>query len=836
MSFRFLPFILLLHLLFPLQVSGQGEIRGRIVTDEGEGLAGANVTLLVQPLYENVRGAVTDGNGEFVFTGLRLVEHKIRASFVGYSTVELSVLPGAPQSESFVIVLARAAIQSDPIVVIASRSDPIEGAVTTSSITARQLDELPQMQDTPMHLSSRPSITSYTESGNGIGYTYMSMRGFGQRRIAVSINGIAQNDPETFDVFWINFFDLEDVVSDIQVQRGASGSVYGSTGVGGAINIVTDPFTPFPKINVEVGRGSFGTAKYGMSASSGLLGDRLVLFGKASRLETNGYRDWSWSKFWRFFGGARLIGDRSSLTIQGFGGRQNDALTYLGIPKAANTVAVGDGFGGLIDRRSNPSSAAQEVERFHQPHLHLRHRHSFDDGLELDQTLFAVKGKGYFDFDASFRSANYLRLPDSFVGGSNRDQPLFIARNDITPQSVLFRAFLDQWQIGWQPKLEIDRGKSKSLIGLEARLHRSLKWGRIQSSDIIPDDYVGDSDYRVYSFRAEKLVSSVFASHQRQLSTTVSLKAELLGTAKRYRVYDEDFFNTEFSKPYLFVNPRVGINVRPSESLSAYASIAFSQREPRLKALYDGEEAGAGFQPLFQTDDNGDFDYGKPVVKAEKLLNGETGFRYSTRRAFAAVNLYLMEFRDEIVPSGGLDQFGIPRTGNADKTRHLGVELETRMEIHPTTEWYLSLMRSRNRFSEFVEYGFDGVGRDRSGNPIAGFPDQAGYSSLTLRKSGLSLIASITFAGRQFIDNSAGILATGEQVKDLELDAYWHAGLSLRYHFEDASLLRGLDLSVDVNNLTDRSILLAGNEGFGVAQFYPYAGRHVYARMRYNFN
>ena len=69
------------------------------------------------------------------------------------------------------------------------------------------------VQDIPNYLSQLPSTTFYSENGNGIGYNYLSIRGFDQRRISVSINGIPQNDPEDHNVYWLDFPDL------LQVQN-----------------------------------------------------------------------------------------------------------------------------------------------------------------------------------------------------------------------------------------------------------------------------------------------------------------------------------------------------------------------------------------------------------------------------------------------------------------------------------------------------------------------------------------------------------------------------------------------------------------------------------------
>jgi len=74
--------------------------------------------------------------------------------------------------------------------------------------------------DVPTLLNELPNVHTWSLAGNGIGYSYLSIRGFPQERIAVTVNGIPLNDPETHMVYWIDMPDLMESVEDIQVQRG----------------------------------------------------------------------------------------------------------------------------------------------------------------------------------------------------------------------------------------------------------------------------------------------------------------------------------------------------------------------------------------------------------------------------------------------------------------------------------------------------------------------------------------------------------------------------------------------------------------------------------------
>ena len=811
----------------------ESQISGR-VTDE-QGLPLASATVVLQTDGHPRRGAATDREGTFEFDNVEPGRYELIVSFVGYSSEARPVNAQSGRRVSVEIALRIQTLPQEEVVVTASRARRTLNPITFSNMTARELDEQPSMKDLPVLLSSLPSITHYSENGNGIGYSTMRMRGFDQRRLAVSINGIPQNDPEDFNVFWVNFFDLQGAVEDIQIQRGAGSSFYGPTAIGGAINMVAKPYVPYPYIEAEVGLGTYDTRRYTIEANTGTIGGEFVVFGRFSRLLTDGYRDWSWSEFYRYFVGAAWNGDNSSVTLQSYGGPQLDGLAFSGIPKAANEATIIDAFGTEVDRRYNFSSFTEDVEDFHQPHIELLHDWDVSTRTRLHQALFWVKGEGYFDFGGTFRSPEYLRLPESYrdLTEAERSLPLFIVAPDV---QLLFRAYLDQWQVGWLPHVTIRHARGESTIGAEARLHRSLRWGRIQEASGIPEALVGeDDDVRVYSFRGEKVISSIYGRHLTRLGEILALQADVQITYRYYRVFDEAFFGTDFKKPYAFVNPRLGITLYPERPFSAYASVALAHREPRLKSLYDGEEAGAGFQPRFRRGSDGAFDYDEPLVDAERLVDFEVGAELNRPRIRAVVNGFWMEFENEIVPSGGLDQFGVPRTGNADRARHVGLELESTLRAAPWLDIFGNATFSRNRFIRFMEFvpGSDGQTTEtvRDGKPIAGFPDRIGNLGAAVRKDGATLRIGLKYAGKQYIDNSGGILPDGLTSDNLVVDPYVLMNATLHY---EPPFARGLRLALDVNNVLDQKVLLYGNVGPSGPQFFPTATRHVLFSVRYS--
>ncbi len=816
----------------------------------GAPLPGANVLLRDPATGTRRYGTATDSTGAFALRGVTPGRYRLTVSFVGYARHAESLALPAGATIRDTIALRAQSLPGNEVVVTARRARRALAPVTVSNLTAGEIDRRLGVKDLPSLLSETPSTTFHSQNGNGIGYSSLRIRGFDQRRLAVSINGVPQNDPEDFNVFWVNLYGLEPSIEDVQVQRGAGASTYGSVGIGGAINIVTDPFESEPYVRSRIGAGSFDTRRLSVTANSGLLGDRYVLNARFSRVTSDGYRRNAWADFNRFFGGLARYGERSTLKIQAFGGIQKDGLAFFGIPKSANEDET--------SRRQNPSAATDATERFHPPQLHLSHKWQVARNGTLDQTAFWIKGDGYFDFGGTFRSADFLRLPADFsVDGDmltdpERQLPLFLVDEDLPPDGIILRGNLDQNQIGWIPTLVYDHGTTKTTVGAEARLHRSLRWGRIQeASDVIPDAVVGsDVEHRLWQFRGEKIITSAFGAHRFRPAPSLAVEADLNVTWRRYRFYDEKTFDREdmrsrsFTTPYVFVNPRVGATLYPDRSLSAYASVAWAHREPRLTQLYEGQEGPAGATPQFEQRSDGSFNYDEPLIKPEQLLDLEIGGGLERHTYRLSATLFWMEFWDEIVPSGAVTQFGKPKTGNAERTRHAGLEVEGTVRLLP--RWTVSgnAMLARTRFVDFTEYrsvGGETVALERDGNPIASSPEQLANLRTAYGWRGLTAALTAQVVGRQYVDNSGGSTAAPtddggvvlEERDALTIAPYALLDASLTYEAPPTSTFDGLQLQLKVDNLLDAKVLQHGFRGVGGPRFYPAATRGLFVELQY---
>ncbi|MFA5835019.1 MAG: TonB-dependent receptor [Bacteroidota bacterium] len=654
----------------------------------------------------------------------------------------------------------------DPVLVTGTTAKERETPVTFTNLHKGLIEQRYSMQDVPVMLAELPSMISYSDGGNGIGYNYIFLRGFDQRRLSIMVNGVPQNDPEDHNVYWIDFPDLLASSSNVQVQRGAGSAFYGPPAIGGSVNITTNPFEykPYAKFETMFGFQEYGEGpqtlpltmkKFSASYNSGLIENTYMFYGRLGKMQSNGYRNHSSFEAGSYFLGMLRFDQNITTRVHLFGGPLTDQLVYSGLPKWTNNDkklrrlnlsywdvdSTGKNFGYTTVRRP------QENEGFNQPHYEVLNEWKISETQKLHNTLFYYDSHGYFDYDGSWADASLLRV-DSLHGFA--PTPLI--------QNAIIRGGVDLIQWGWLPRYELTHERGELTYGGEYRYHHGSHWGKIQYAEGLPANF--DPDYRFYQYDAVKHMASVYMTENYKVQEDMTLMANIQFAFNQYRVENEKFLRNSFTVPYYFVNPRLGLNYNMSEEWNMYVSFGYTSREPRLRNLYAAEDAYFGALPAFSADTAGGktkYDFDKPIAKPEQLLNLEYGAGYKTNEIQLNGNLYWMEFTDELIKSGQVDIFGNPVYGNAPRTRHLGFEVDG--TIQPFEYFIVSgnVSLSTNyivTFSSVDSVSNNVVYKTKlDNNPIAGFPDITANLRLTYQQEGLSTSLIAKHVGSFYTDN-----------------------------------------------------------------------------------
>ncbi|MFM7725625.1 MAG: TonB-dependent receptor plug domain-containing protein, partial [Flavobacteriales bacterium] len=187
-------------------------------------------------------------------------------------------------------------------------------------------------QDIPYVLRLTPSLVATSDAGAGVGYTGLWIRGSDPARVNVTINGVALNDSESQQVFWVNTPDLTTSASSIQVQRGIGTSTNGAGSFGGSIRIDTRGVRTSPYLESSNAAGSFGTWKNNLTFGTGMLKSGWILEGRLSQITSDGYVDRASSLLRSYFGELAKYSSKGSFKLTAFGGKEITYQSWNGTP------------------------------------------------------------------------------------------------------------------------------------------------------------------------------------------------------------------------------------------------------------------------------------------------------------------------------------------------------------------------------------------------------------------------------------------------------------------------------------------------------------------------
>lgn len=710
------------------------------------------------------------------------------------------------------------------VVVTESRYDSTT-QMNVTNITYEELQLREPDLELPLLLQNIPGVFAYSDAGNGLGYTYLKIRGFDQRRVGVLFNGIPFNDPEDHQIWWVDLPDLGASIQDIQVQRGVTNSVGGMTAIGGTVNIVSRDLTDRPQGLMSVDFGSYGTQRQMLQYQTGRLnGSGFKSYLRLSRQETDGYRDRSGHDGWGVFWSGQYDADRTSTRVNIYSGREVTHHAWDAVPESVLRV----------NRRANLETYHNAVDDFRQPHYELHNTWFVADNVQLTNRLYHIRGEGFYEnYKADERADSYAL---DFAPG--------IA--DSTELDVIRRKWVRKEHTGWVPNLEWRQGAGRLLLGGDWYTFHSDHWGNVMWAEgFTPEDFVDGPRYHEYT--GDKDQYSLYAN-QRWTFGALTATADLHYQHKKYAFMQNEVghftgdLRNAYTVEYDFFNPKGALKFDAGRvaggALQLYGSAGVNHREPTDGELFDtwsgGDDLGA--EPLFATrrevlGSGGAVDHvewSDPYVKEERVVDWEAGFAWRTSAVAVSVGGYLMDFTDEIVPYGGVNDDGSSIRGNAGRTSHKGVEVEVRARVAENHTLSVAASRSWDVFEEFIFHDWDGAVYDYGGNPIALFPEHLLMANWETRwNTDLRTRLRVRNTGRQQLDNTGAADRTIDPWTTVDVSVWLDLGAAV-------PALRGTSGFVHVRNLADTAYETWGY-WYEENYYTPAAGRNFVIGVDYAF-
>ena len=410
--------VLFLGIILSCVTLAQTTLSGKVTdANTGEALIGATV------IYGKGMGTATDFDGNYSIS-LHKGERSIQVSYVGYKVISQVV---TITGESQILDFKLKTILLNEVQVVADIAIDRETPVAFSTIPMKKINEELASQDIPMVLNSTPGVYA-TQSGGGDGDARITIRGFNQRNVAVMIDGIPVNDMENGWVYWSNWFGLDAVTSNIQVQRGLGASKIAIPSVGGTMNILTRGIGNKAGGTVKQSVGSFGRLRTSLGYNSGRLENGWGYTLAGSYKKGNGFIDETWSEGFFYYAKIQKEIGNHILSLSAMGAPQkhgqrsykSDIATYWNRAqqayKADSINGVFKGFKhyyqeaikynkhwGYLDRWTinsngdtihNNETLNTKQNYYHKPQFSLRDFWTVNDKFYVSNILYASIGHG----------------------------------------------------------------------------------------------------------------------------------------------------------------------------------------------------------------------------------------------------------------------------------------------------------------------------------------------------------------------------------------------------------------------------------------------------------
>lgn len=650
-------------------------------------------------------------------------------------------------------------------------------------------------QDLPFILENTPSVVVHADAGIGVGYTGIRIRGTDATRINFTLNGIPYNDPESMGTFFVNIPDFSSSVNSIQIQRGVGTSTNGAGAFGASVNLMTNDYHPKSYVTLQNSAGSFNSLKNNVVFGSGLINNRFTIDGRMSSITSDGYIDRASSDLKSFFLSATYWGDKSSLRLNVFSGKEKTYQAWYGVPQELLAT----------NRTFNPAGTEKadapydnQTDNYKQTHYQLFYNKNIMGNWKWNTAFYLTTGRGYYE--------------EYKAGVDYEDYQIDIENKINVPADLVRRRWLDNHFFGQIAAISYVDSLNDLTIGGGWSVYDGLHFGTLPylSTTLAP------ANYRYYDNDALKKEMNTYVKWERKLSNRFRSFIDL-----QYRFVNHQMNgftkNTalEIERKFNFFNPKMGLTYQ-AKNIFYYTSVAVANKEPNR----DDFEASVIEQP-----------------KREQLIDWETGLEFKKSKYAINANVYYMDYKDQLVLTGKINDVGAYTRTNVPKSYRAGIELQLRYSFTKKYSTSYSVTLSQNKIREFTEYiddydQFTQVAIQHKNTNIALSPSLTTNRTFNWKPNDkLSFFWTTKYTSIQFLDNT--------QNKNRILDAYFINDINAHWTIVNKAKFSML-LQVYANNILD--VAYAPN-GYTFSyiydrttttsnNYYPMAGRNFWISLK----
>lgn len=686
-------------------------------------------------------------------------------------------------------------------------------------------------RELPFLFSQTPGVLAWSENGLGTGTTYMRIRGAGDSRINVTLDGVPLNSPEDQSVFWANMNSYGSLLGSVQIQRGVGTSTNGDGAFGGTVALSSAIPSFLPSAEVSFSYGSYNTINFGGKVSTGLLWNHWVFDGAYHQTNTDGFINGTGGRSGSYYGGITYMGDNFQIRYKNIGNFERTGQAWNGVTAGDNDMSLMDGTYGITtgikkykdmyevglgkyntlyetlvyDADGNFAKDAngnyvterykmadgsywdKTTDNFWQNHNLLSAAWDINDRWTTSATLHYTYGYGYYE---EFRPNNKLSkfgLSLQDADGNTIKRTDFIRKKGLTQHT---------YGLVWNASYKDEDWDIIGGISLQNFDGNHFGYLTYAKNDLVRQAFLSNGDYRYYDSDAHKLDGNIFVKAAYHIDEQWDVFADMQYRHVGYKTdgindkfYDDEsgYYNQrlDINKKYDFFNPKAGFSWHWGGH-RVYGSVALSHREPERNNFTD----------------NGSY----PAPKAETLTDYELGYTYTGDIWHVGINGYYMKYTDQFVQTGEVSDIGENLTTNIKDSYRLGVELQAGVAPTPwlTVEGNAALSKNRIKdFEEVVEDWDNGSQTIHYDNSTLAFSPSAILNGfVNFHWKGLQAVWHTNFVSRQYLDNTKNC--------DRSLPCYSTSDINLSYTLKPKKVLKEAVVGLNFNNLFNRRYAASG--------------------------
>jgi iron complex outermembrane receptor protein len=673
----------------------------------------------------------------------------------------------------------------DEVLVKAVRVQP-NAPITHSNLTKKDIRKRNLGQDIPVLLNYLPSVVSSSDAGAGIGYTYLRVRGSDATRVNVTINGIPYNDAESQGTFWVNLGDFASSVESLQLQRGVGTSTNGSGAFGASLNILTDGISENAGGEIANSFGSFGTRKHSIKFTTGLLNDHFEFAGRLSKIYSDGYVDRAFTDLKSYYLQGNYVDKNTIVKAITFGGKEKTYQAWYGLSKDQLEE----------DRTQNPYTYDNETDNYWQDHYQLHWIETLNANWSTNIGLNYTRGKGYFEqFKDGRSAADYNNL-------INEDS------------DVVVRRWLDNHFYVANANVTYKKNSLELITGISYSDYTNDHYGEIiWGSDLASGTNIRD---RYYLSISDKSDFSIFSKATFRMSEKLQAFLDIQGRFVNYTTtgLTSDRAPIDVDERFDFFNPKLGFTYTLNPGNSLYVSYARANKEPNRN----------------------DFESNAVDVQHEELNDFELGWRHESDRLRLNANVYYMQYNNQLVLTGALDNVGEYLRENVDKSYRLGLELDASIVLTEQLSLISNFALSKNKIQDLTINRDDAV-QNLNDTNIAFSPDLITTHALEYAPNTKFRAALIgKYVGEQYLSNT--------DTEASKLDSYFVTDFNFTYTLPVNNVFDSIVFTGMVNNLFDLEYVdrgftyldtWSGPTATEIQGYYPQATRNFLLGMTLMF-